>query len=92
MVTKYLQYPKIIPNGHKINQHFPTYGPPKFTQSGIFDLEKTIWQPWARIPSSIFVVYVKPFDGHRPRKIFLGVWNHARRPSYLTFLFALGLA
>jgi hypothetical protein len=25
-----------IPNGHKIYQHFPFQGPPKFTQIGIF--------------------------------------------------------
>jgi hypothetical protein len=28
-----------IPNGHKIYQHFPFQGPPKFTQMGIFGLK-----------------------------------------------------
>jgi hypothetical protein len=29
-----------IPNGHKIYQHFPTWGPPEFTQIGIFGLKR----------------------------------------------------
>jgi hypothetical protein len=37
---------KILPNGHKIYQHFPFQGPPKFTRFGIFLYEKNIWQPW----------------------------------------------
>jgi hypothetical protein len=28
-----------IPNGHKIFQHLPSKGPPKFTQIGIFGFE-----------------------------------------------------
>jgi hypothetical protein len=53
MTTNYTKWPQIIPNGrkihipngHKIYQHFPTQGPPKFTLFEIFVLKKTIWQP-----------------------------------------------
>jgi hypothetical protein len=34
-----------IPSGHKIFQHFPFQGPPKYTQIGIFCMTNTIWQP-----------------------------------------------
>jgi hypothetical protein len=39
MVIKYPKSLQNIPNGHKINQHFPIQGPPKFTQIGIFGLK-----------------------------------------------------
>jgi hypothetical protein len=39
MTTNYTKRPSNIPNGHKIYQHFPFQGPPKFTQTGIFGLK-----------------------------------------------------
>jgi hypothetical protein len=39
MVIKYPKSPKDIPSGHKIYNHFPIYGPAKFTQIGIFGLK-----------------------------------------------------
>jgi hypothetical protein len=39
MVIKYPNCQSNIPNGHKIYQHFPIYGPPKFTQIVIFGFE-----------------------------------------------------
>jgi hypothetical protein len=33
------KFPKNIPNGHKIYQHVPFQGPPKFTQIGIFGMK-----------------------------------------------------
>jgi hypothetical protein len=45
MVIKYPKCQSSIPNGHKIYQHFPIEGPPKFTQIGIFGSKETIWQP-----------------------------------------------
>jgi hypothetical protein len=40
MVIKYPKCQTIIPNGHKIYQHFPFWDPPKFTQFGIFGLKR----------------------------------------------------
>jgi hypothetical protein len=40
MVIQYPKCPQNIPNGHKKYTHFPIYGPPKFTQIGIFGLKK----------------------------------------------------
>jgi hypothetical protein len=40
MVMKYPKCLYNIPNGHKIYQHFPIWGPPKFTQNGIFGLKR----------------------------------------------------
>jgi hypothetical protein len=39
MATNYTKRPQIIPNGHKIYQHFPIEGPLKFTQIVIFGLK-----------------------------------------------------
>jgi hypothetical protein len=39
MVIKYPKCPSKIPDGHKIYQHFPILGPPKFIQIGIFGLK-----------------------------------------------------
>jgi hypothetical protein len=39
MVIKYLKWPQHITNGHKIHEYFSIYGPPKFTQNGIFGLK-----------------------------------------------------
>jgi hypothetical protein len=39
MVIKYPKSTKNIQNGYKIYKHFPIYGPPKFTQIGIFGFE-----------------------------------------------------
>jgi hypothetical protein len=39
MTTNYTKWPWILPNGHKIYQHLPFKGPPKFTQVGIFGLK-----------------------------------------------------
>jgi hypothetical protein len=39
MTTNCTKLPEIIPNGHKIYQHFPSQGFPKFTQIGIFGLK-----------------------------------------------------
>jgi hypothetical protein len=36
---KYKKRPQTTPNGHKIYQHFPFKGPPKYTQIGIFGLK-----------------------------------------------------
>jgi hypothetical protein len=36
---KYNKRPQTIPNGHKIYQHLPLKGPPKFTQIGNFGLK-----------------------------------------------------
>jgi hypothetical protein len=50
-LTQYAKTGKNIPNYHNITnglniyQDFPFYGPPKFTQIGIFGLKNTIWQP-----------------------------------------------
>jgi hypothetical protein len=33
-----------IPNDHKIYQHFPFQGPPKYTQIGTFSMRNAIWQ------------------------------------------------
>jgi hypothetical protein len=35
----YTKRPQIVPNGHKIYQHFPFKGPPKYTKIGIFGLK-----------------------------------------------------
>jgi hypothetical protein len=35
----YTKWTENIPNGHKIYQHFPFQGTPKFTQIGIFGLK-----------------------------------------------------
>jgi hypothetical protein len=47
------KWPKIyqmtvnIPNDHKIYQHFPSWGPPKFyPKLGFLVWKQTIWQPW----------------------------------------------
>jgi hypothetical protein len=57
----YTKWPYNIPNGHKIYQHLPFKGPPKFTQIGILVWKQTIWQPcgrrWSEGPSTIS-------DGH----------------------------
>jgi hypothetical protein len=37
--VNYTKWPYVIPNGHKIYQHFPIEGPPKFTKIGIFGLK-----------------------------------------------------
>jgi hypothetical protein len=39
VAIKYTKWPKHIPNGQKIHQHFSFQGTPKFTQIGIFWLE-----------------------------------------------------
>jgi hypothetical protein len=39
MVIKYSKYPKNIPNGHQIYQHFPIWGPEKFSKIGIVGLK-----------------------------------------------------
>jgi hypothetical protein len=39
MAMNYTKCPQNIPNGHKIFQHLPFKGPPKFTQIGIFGLK-----------------------------------------------------
>jgi hypothetical protein len=49
MAIKYTKWPKYIPNGHKMYQHFPFQGLQKFTQSGILVSKHTIWQPWIAV-------------------------------------------
>jgi hypothetical protein len=39
MVTEYPLSPLNTTDGHKIQQHFPIYGTPKFTEIGIFGLK-----------------------------------------------------
>jgi hypothetical protein len=39
MPIKCTKWPKYIPNGYIIHQHFPFQGPPKFTQVGILGLK-----------------------------------------------------
>jgi hypothetical protein len=39
MVIEYPKSPSNSTNGNKIYQYFPIYGPPKFTQIGIFGLK-----------------------------------------------------
>jgi hypothetical protein len=38
MAISYAKWLKNIPNGHKIYQHFPFFGPSKFTQIGILGM------------------------------------------------------
>jgi hypothetical protein len=37
---KYAKWPKNVPIGHKVLQHFPFKGPPNFTQSVICGLKR----------------------------------------------------
>jgi hypothetical protein len=39
MIIKYPKCPLNVQDGHKIYQHFPNQGTPKFTQIGIFGLK-----------------------------------------------------
>jgi hypothetical protein len=36
MTIKFKKWQQTTPNGHKIYQHYPFKGPPKYTQIGIF--------------------------------------------------------
>jgi hypothetical protein len=40
MAIKYAKWPKNIPSGHKIYQHFPFQGSPKYTQIWIFGMKR----------------------------------------------------
>jgi hypothetical protein len=44
-ICRYTEWTKNGLNGHKIFQHLQFEDSPKFTQSGIFGLKITIWQP-----------------------------------------------
>jgi hypothetical protein len=39
LAINYTKWPQNIPNGHKIYEHFPFQGPPKFTQIGILGMK-----------------------------------------------------
>jgi hypothetical protein len=54
---KYIKWPKNSPNVHKIYQHIPLQGPPKFTQTRIFGLKKC----HLAVPSSEAVRLKKTF-------------------------------
>jgi hypothetical protein len=54
MVIKYPKRLLNIPNGHKMYQYLPMYGPPKFTQIGIFGMKRnhlaTLRQTFVALP------------------------------------------
>jgi hypothetical protein len=62
MAIKYTKWPKYIPIGHKIYQHFPVRGPTKFTQIWIFGLKIYNLATLARIEAEPKLVLLKFFN------------------------------
>jgi hypothetical protein len=48
-VIKYPKYPRNIPNGYKIYQHFPIWGPIFYPNWDFWFENKHIWQTWLQL-------------------------------------------